>query len=788
MGGSRRTRLPRAGPPSSSPAGRRCGWWGVPRAWSSVDDGGAVTCRLRQHQAILTTCAEVAARYSTQRATPEAEPQVAQGHDRPQASEILAPRPRRLGADRRGPEGGEPDVLGAGPDDRPRAVPVDQPGAVEHTEALLEGSLGHAGEPQELAGREHLVLVEQDEQLPVGRPKRVGRCPAGRASASNDGGELDRAAKSRPPAKISRIYWADSSNLRATPEVHRRATLREVLDHLQELLAAEALFPCKLDQLARPSKDGATFRRTRHGDAVAPSKLQQALVPEHPEGTEHGVGVHAEHRCQVTCRREPLSRMSFAFCDRTPDLRRHLLVQRSRLPPVDPDAQHDAIHNSITAKGAYLPERVEATMGPVSGSGVEVAGMATGHDEEVQVATAGQEPEWAPVPALRGVAAGAPPTDVPPAEVTDEQALIEEARRRQRRRHRWISAIVAVALVGTGLGLRFSFGTAAPGPKTHHRTTPSPAAPPPVSSSVALNHPEALSVASNGDVLIANQGTNQILRRTPDGTLTVVAGTGKAGYAGGGGPALHAQLNDPWGIAVAANGTLYFADTGNNRVRAISPSGTITTVAGDGHLGSSGVGGPAVDAEVGNPLAVALGSQGQLYIADAYGVQLVSPNGVLSTVIASGPGVLSNHGGPADAFSPSAIAVSSSGDLYVADSSPKLLVEFTPTGHVVNSWPIYVTPAGLASAPDGAILVADYGHFALDQIVNGQFTTLVTFQLNSLAGLTGSFRPSGIAVGTTGQIYTATDGANGGTNQPAVAVIRSSGQVQLLPTGTGANH
>lgn len=422
------------------------------------------------------------------------------------------------------------------------------------------------------------------------------------------------------------------------------------------------------------------------------------------------------------------------------------------------------------------------------GSGVEVAGMATKHDEEVQLAKAVQEPESAPEPASRCVATGAPLTDVPPAGVTDEQALIEEARRRQRHRHRWISAIVAVALASTGLGLGLNFGTGAPVTKTHHPTTPVPAPPPPVLSSLALNHPEALSVASNGDVLIANQGTNQILRRTPDGTLTVVAGTGKAGYSGDGGPALHARLNDPWGMAVSANGTIYVADTGNNRVRAISPSGTITTVAGDGRLGSSGVGSLAVDAAVGNPLAVALGSQGQLYIADAYGVQVVSPNGVLSAVIASSPGVLSNHGGPADAFSPSGIAVSSSGDLYVADASPKLLVELTPTGHVVNSWPISVTPAGLASAPDGSILVADYGHFALDQIVNGQITTLVTFQLNSVAGLTGTFRPSGIAVGITGQIYTATDGANGGTNQPAVAAISSSGQVQLLPTGTGANR
>ena len=137
------------------------------------------------------------------------------------------------------------------------------------------------------------------------------------------------------------------------PQVQRREPLREAFDHLHELLAAKALLPCKLDQLARPSKNGATFRRTRHGDAVAPSKLQQALVPKDPEGTEHGVGVHTEHRCQVTSRREPLSRTSFTFCDRTPNLRRHLLMQRSRLLPVHRYTKHSAIHNSIRAKGPY---------------------------------------------------------------------------------------------------------------------------------------------------------------------------------------------------------------------------------------------------------------------------------------------------------------------------------------------------------------------------------------------------------------------------------------------------
>lgn len=97
-------------------------------------------------------------------------------------------------------------------------------------------------------------------------------------------------------------------------------------------------------------------------------------------------------------------------------------------------------------------------------------------------------------------------------------------------------------------------------------------------------------MAPNGDLLIANQGRNQILRRPPNGTLQVVAGTGAAGFSGDGGPAVKAKLDTPNGMAVAPDGTIYVADTDNNRVRAISPSGMISTVAGNGTGLSPGAG------------------------------------------------------------------------------------------------------------------------------------------------------------------------------------------------------
>jgi sugar lactone lactonase YvrE len=356
----------------------------------------------------------------------------------------------------------------------------------------------------------------------------------------------------------------------------------------------------------------------------------------------------------------------------------------------------------------------------------------------------------------------------------EPQVVVREARQRQRRRHRWFAVIFLVALIGITAGVALSSGTKAPVSRAPHRTTAS-SVPPPVSSAApTLNRPEALAIAPDQNLLIANQGTNQILERTSDGTLHVVAGTGEAGYAGDGAPATEAELNSPGGMTVAPDGTIYVADTGNNRVRAISPTGIITTVAGNGQFGTGPSGQPAVDAKLAQPLAVALGPNGQLYVADSSGVQMISTDGILTTTA-----IASSIVGP---VLPSAIAVDGTGNIYVADFSSKQLVEVSPSGEVLHFWTAYVTEAGLAIAPDGSVLVADYGRFAIDRVTNNQLKPIVTFSLDSLAGLRGVFRPSGVAATSGGQIYADTDGVNGGAIAPALAAVIAQDQVHLLAT------
>jgi sugar lactone lactonase YvrE len=126
------------------------------------------------------------------------------------------------------------------------------------------------------------------------------------------------------------------------------------------------------------------------------------------------------------------------------------------------------------------------------------------------------------------------------------------------------------------------------------------------------------------ELYIADQANQRIRRVDSMGNINTVVGTGMPGFSGDGGPALMAQLNNPVGQAAApagrivfdTSGNLYIADTGNHRVRRVDASGVITTVAGNGTAGTSGDGGPATNAQLNAPADVEIGPDGTLYIAD----------------------------------------------------------------------------------------------------------------------------------------------------------------------------
>ena len=184
----------------------------------------------------------------------------------------------------------------------------------------------------------------------------------------------------------------------------------------------------------------------------------------------------------------------------------------------------------------------------------------------------------------------------------------------------------------------------------------------------ALYSARGIAVDRSGNLYIAELG-NRVRRVSADGTITTVAGTGRRGYSGDGGPAINAMLNQPNGLAVDGSGNLYIADL-DNHVRRVSAAGIITTVAGAGGSGYSGDGGPAITAQLNYPAAVAADGFGNLYIADYdnHRIRKVSPGGIISSVAGGGTG---GDGGPAikaRLANPSAVAVDGSGNLYIADA------------------------------------------------------------------------------------------------------------------------
>ncbi len=155
----------------------------------------------------------------------------------------------------------------------------------------------------------------------------------------------------------------------------------------------------------------------------------------------------------------------------------------------------------------------------------------------------------------------------------------------------------------------------------------------------------AVDAAGNLFTVSGYYGIDGVRKVSPDGTIATVAGTGTPGFSGDGGPAANAQLNDPQGVAADSAGNLFIADGGNDRVRKVSPDGTITTVAGTGKYGFSGDGGPAIDAQLDYPEGVAVDHAGNLFIAESNRIRVVTPNGTINTAAGTGNSGYSGDGG-----------------------------------------------------------------------------------------------------------------------------------------------
>jgi len=337
--------------------------------------------------------------------------------------------------------------------------------------------------------------------------------------------------------------------------------------------------------------------------------------------------------------------------------------------------------------------------------------------------------------------------------------------------------VLAVVLVATGVGL------GAPVKKIRVVTV-LPALP-------LLDQPNGLVVDAAGALYISDLGTHRVLKLDGRGVLIPVAGTGAAGFNGDSIPATKARLNAPHDLAFDASGNLLIADTYNHRVRRIDRQGRISTVAGIGRDGHTGDGGPAVKAALNNPQGIAVGRDGSLYIADTFNhvVRRVDPQGTITTFIGTEAG-LSGDGGPAARAQislPVAVAPAPDGSVYLSDSGNNRIRRVTPSGvmeTVLGTGPGTGTagagfagdggpvgkakifaPADLKLSAAGDLFLSDTGNHRVRRISNGLIATIAGSGPGGFGGDGGSAlaaalnSPQKLALAPDGSIYLA-DRAN----------------------------
>ncbi|HTX39115.1 MAG TPA: NHL repeat-containing protein [Bryobacteraceae bacterium] len=305
-----------------------------------------------------------------------------------------------------------------------------------------------------------------------------------------------------------------------------------------------------------------------------------------------------------------------------------------------------------------------------------------------------------------------------------------------------------------------------------------------------------------------------IRKVTPDGIITTVAGTGVPGYSGDGGRALAAQLYAPGQLTVDDSGNVYFPD--NVNIRKVSSDGTISTIAGNGTYGYAGDGGPAVNAALtwsayGQGLGVAVDTAGNPYIADSGNsrVRKISPDQTISTVAGNGGGCCWATGDEpamsAQLYSPVGVAVDASGNIFISDTYNGYIRKVTPDGIVhffagvgvgpqlgsLQSGVQAATeqlsfPAGMVIGPNGNLYFADAGTERVLMISSDEAITTIAGSVQS--GYSGDGGPAtsaqlswprDIAFDNTGNLYIA-DSVNN-----VIRRVDANGVITTI-AGTGA--
>src|ERR1700744_4191050 len=301
-----------------------------------------------------------------------------------------------------------------------------------------------------------------------------------------------------------------------------------------------------------------------------------------------------------------------------------------------------------------------------------------------------------------------------------------------------------------------------------------------------FNNPQGIAMDAQGNMYVADAFNNRIRKIAPDGTTTTIAGTGAAGYSGDNGTALNATFYGPRGLAVDNQGNIFVADFGNNVIRQISPSGIVTTLAGNGVAGYvNGTDGHLIGkantdtVEFNSPAGVAVDNKGNVFVADYNNnsIRKITSTGVVSTIAGNKTagylnGTTNTTTGTYTSFDkPSALVLDAAGNVYVADTGNSAIREITPAS-VVTTVAGGPGQSALVGYPGGIAIDAQGDFFIADQ--SGRVIELtaakVLYDLAGVPNVTGfadgsgtaaQFNtPQGIGVDAAGNIYVADSNNN----------------------------